>query len=41
MEESGIMKSFEEIIQNQLLFKGSGIMKSSGDRNKKIAESES
>ena len=28
------MKSFGEIIQNQLLFEGFGIMKSSGDRNK-------
>ena len=35
MEGSGIMKSFGEIIQNQLLFEGFGIMKSSGDRNKK------
>ena len=35
------MKSFREIIQNQLLFEGFGIMKSFGDRNKKIADSES
>ena len=30
------MKSLGEIIQNQLLCEGSGIMKSSGDRNKKL-----
>ena len=29
------MKSFGEIIQNQLLFEGFGIMKSSGDQNVK------
>ena len=41
MEGSGTIKSFGEIIQNQLLFEGFGIMKSSGDRTKKIADSES
>ena len=30
------MKSFREIIQNQLLFDGFGIMKSFGDRNKEM-----
>ena len=35
MEGFGLMKSFREIIQNQLLFAGFGIMKSFGDRNKK------
>ena len=35
------MKSFREIIQNQLLFEGFGIMKSFGDRDKEIADSES
>ena len=35
MEGFGLMKSFREIIQNQLLFEGFGIMKSFGDRNKK------
>ena len=35
MEGSGIMKSFGENIQNQLLFEGFGIMKSFGDRNLK------
>ena len=40
MEGSGIMKSFGEIIQNQLLFEGFQIMKSFGDR-KKLADSES
>ena len=34
------MKSFGEIIQNQLLSEGFGIMKSSRDRNLKIADSE-
>ena len=34
MEGSGIMKSFGEIIQNQLVFGRLGIMNSSGDRNK-------
>ena len=33
MEGFGLMKSFGEIIQNQLLFEGFGIMKSFGDRN--------
>ena len=33
MEGFGLMKSFGEIIQNQLLFEGFGIMKSCGDRN--------
>ena len=33
MEGFGIMKSFREIIQDQLLFEGFGIMKSFGDRN--------
>ena len=32
MEGVGIMKKIREIIQNQLLFEGFGIMKSSGDR---------
>ena len=41
MEGFGLMKSFREIIQNQLLFEGFGIMSSFGDRNKKIADSES
>ena len=41
MEGTGIIKSFGEIIQNQLLFEGFGIIKSSGDRNLKIADSES
>ena len=41
MEGSGLMKSFRGIIQNQLLFEGFGIMKSFGDRNQKIADSES
>ena len=31
----GIMKSFGQIIQDRLLFEGSGIMKISGDRNQK------
>ena len=35
MEGFGLMKSFREIIQNQLLFEGFGIMKSFGDRNLK------
>ena len=35
MEGFGIMKSFREIIQDQLLFEGFGIMKSFGDRNLK------
>ena len=35
MEGFGLMKSFREIIQNQVLFEGFGIMKSFGDRNKK------
>ena len=30
-----MIKSFGEILQNQLLFEGFGIMKSFGDRNKK------
>ena len=30
------MKNFGEIAQNQLLFVGSGIMKNSADRNKKL-----
>ena len=34
MEESGIMKRVGETIQDQILFEGSGIMKSFGDRNK-------
>ena len=34
-EGFGLMKSFREIIQNQLLLEGFGIMKSFGDRNKK------
>ena len=33
MEGFGLMKSFREIIQNQLLFEGFGIMKSFWDRN--------
>ena len=33
MEGTRILKSFGEIIQDQLLFEGSGIMKSSGDIN--------
>ena len=41
MEGSGIMKSFGEIIQDQLWFEGSAIMKSSWDINKKIANVES
>ena len=41
MEGFGLMKSFREIIQNQLLFEGFGIIKSFGDLNKKIADSES
>ena len=40
MEGFGLMKSFREIIQNQLLFEGFGIMKSFWDRNKKMADSE-
>ena len=40
VEGFGLMKSFREIIQNQLLFEGFGIMKSFWDRNKKIADSE-
>ena len=40
MEGFGLIKSFREIIQNQLLFEGFGIMKSFWDRNKKIADSE-
>ena len=36
MEGSGIMKSFREIIQNQLLLEGFGIMKSFGDRKKML-----
>ena len=35
MEGFGLMESFREIIQNQLLFEGFGIMKSFGDQNKK------
>ena len=38
MEGTGIRKSFGESIQDQPLFEGSGIMKSSGDINKKIAQ---
>ena len=34
------MKSFGEIIQNQLLFEGFGIMKTSRDWNLKMADSE-
>ena len=41
VEGFGLMKSFREIIQNQLLFEGFGIMKRFWDRNKKIADSES
>ena len=33
LDPIGLMKSFGEIIQNQLLFEGFGIMKSCGDRN--------
>ena len=33
VEGFGLMKSFLEIIQNQLLFEGFGIMKSFWDRN--------
>ena len=35
MKGFGLMKSFREIIQNQLLLEGFGIMKSFGDRIKK------
>ena len=35
MEGFGLMKSFREIIQNQLLFEGFGIMKSLGTEIKK------
>ena len=36
MEGFGLMKSYREIIQNQLLFEGFGIMKSFGDRKKML-----
>ena len=35
VEGFGLMKSFREIIQNQLLFEGFGIVKSFWARNKK------
>ena len=35
------MKSFGEIVQNQLLFEWFGTMKSCGDRNQKVTDSES
>ena len=35
MEGFGLIKSFREIIHNQLLFEAFGIMKSSADRYKK------
>ena len=41
VEGFGLMKSFREIIQNQLLFEGFGIMKSFWARNKQIADFES
>ena len=40
MEGTGIMKSFREIIQNQLLFEGFGKCKVLGTEIKKIADSE-
>ena len=39
MEGTGRMESFAEVIQNQLLFEGFGIMKSSGGEKKADSES--
>ena len=36
MEGYGLIKSFREIVQNQLLFGEFGIMKTSGGRNKEL-----